>query len=185
MKYFPILLAAGLIALAACKSPSSKPTAPADLLAQAGKSPNVNAGSGKFTIQAPEGWQKWDTSLSGVRATVVIAPGNGPGFRPNINVVSESMNNHSLDDYFDQNVVNMGKYLPAFTAGEQGKKEINGMPARWLRYRQSQNGTDLEDLMYVIPKNGIAYIITGTALKGQMQEYQPQFEAIIGTFQAN
>lgn len=185
MKNVFVLLAAGLLVMGACKNPFSKQASPADLLSAAAKNPNINAGNGKFTIHEPDGWQKWDTTLSGVKATVLISPGNSQGFRPNLNVVSESMKDSSLDDYFNQNLANMSKFLPSFTAGEQGKKEVNGMPARWLRYHQSQNGTDVEDLMYIIPKNGVAYIITGTALKGQMQEYQPQFEAIIGTFQVN
>ncbi|HMH23837.1 MAG TPA: DcrB-related protein [Puia sp.] len=181
MKYHLYLLATGLLMLTACKDPSARPSTE-EMLKEAGKSPDANAGSGKFSIDAPPGWKKMDTTITGIKITFLLSPAVTNEFRPNINVVTESMRDAPPDGYFDQSIAAMGKYMQHFSAVAKGEKEIDGAKARWMRYSHNQNGFDLDVLVYFITKNGIAYIITCTVPKGQMEHFQPQFEQAVGTF---
>jgi hypothetical protein len=181
MKYSLLLLATGFLMLTACKSRNTSVSAD-DLLKQVSKSPNLNAGTDKFSIGAPAGWQKMDTSISGIKITFLLSPAKANEFRSNINVVTESMRDAPPDGYFDQSIAAMNKYMQNFSPGEKGEKVIDGSKAKWMRYTHSQSGFDLEVLVYFITKSGIAYIITCTAPKGQMEHYQAEFDEAVHSF---
>jgi hypothetical protein len=177
--------AAALLLMAACKNSGKKPSSE-DILKAVGKSPNINAGSGNFEIQPPVGWTRIDTTVSGLRATLLMAPiAAGDNFQTNVNVVSESMSNTTLDRYFDISLSNMGKFMQNFTNNGTGDKEVNGVHSKWLKYSQSPNGLGLDAICYIIPSNGIAYLITCTAPKGQLDKYQPQFDEAISSFKVH
>lgn len=146
------------------------------------KTPGMNAGVRKFSIDAPAGWQKLDTSISGVKFTFLLAPTASNGFRANINVISQSMEGSSAESYFAKNFNSMGQYVQDFSAGPKGEKDINGLPARWMQYSQTQNGHVLDGVSYLIPKDGIAYVITFAAAKGQMSKYQASLDEALRSF---
>ncbi|SFD84587.1 hypothetical protein SAMN05518672_103482 [Chitinophaga sp. CF118] len=182
MKHLCLLLTTGLFVLAACQNNTKSPKTEQEAFEQAAKSPGINAGAEKFTVTTPEGWQRLDTALNDVKATFLFAPASRDGFRSNINVVTESMRGASLDEYFEKNVAVMGQYMQNFSAGTKSEKEINGGKVKILEYSHSQNGLDMDVTMAVIPKNGIAYVITVTAPKGQRAKYQQQFEEVVKSF---
>jgi len=174
-------IAASLLILAACKD--NRKTSSDDMLKEVAKSQTMNAGTGNFDIETPSGWQRIDTTISGIRATLLLAPlAPGAAAQTNINVVSESMNNASLDNYFDLNVTNMGKFMQKFSSSGKGEKEINGIKSKWIQYSQNSNGLNLDAICYIIPSNGIAYVITCTASKGQFDQYRSRFDEVVGSF---
>jgi hypothetical protein len=182
-------LAAGLLLLAACQNSNKPASADAlkagdsDAVKKITQSPTMNAGTGNFDIETPSGWKRIDTTISGIKATLLMAPlATGAGIQTNINVVSESMNNTSLDSYFDLNVSNMGKFMQNFSIAGKGEKEVNGTRSKWIQYSHNPNGSGLEAICYIIPGNGIAYVITCTAAKGQLEQYKPQIEEVLGSF---
>jgi len=182
MKNFSYLLGACLLLSAtACQLNTKKPTTE-EIIKEAAKSPGANAGANKFSIDAPSGWQKYDTSLNGLKTTLLIAPAGEGQFHPNINVMSESMRGTSIESYFDQNLSVMGKYMQGFVSGEKGEKEIAGVKAKWLVYSQAPNGLNLDAVFYAVPKNGIAYIITCTAPKGDLEKYRAKFDEALNSF---
>ena len=71
------------------------------------------------------------------------------------------------------------------SALEDGRVLIGGRPARWLHYSQSPGGIALEDICYIVPDKGIAYIITCSALKGQLLHYRSPFEQAILSFKVH
>jgi hypothetical protein len=177
-KYLPLLL----LVLAACQNSPKTPKTANEVLEEVGKNPGMNAGTGKFDVTVPEGWHRLDTSLNGVNATFLFAPSANNGFRTNINVVSESMHGTSLDEYFKKNVSMMSQYMQKFTEGAKTEKDINGTKVKFLEYSHSQNGLDMDVTMALIPKNGVAYVITVTAPKGERAKYEQQFEAVVKSF---
>jgi hypothetical protein len=164
-------------------NPTASPSATEEqLLKQASSSPGINAGVGNFEIQTPAGWQRRDTSLNGILATLLLNASSDPGFRTNVNVVSESMHNFTLDDYAGQTLVNMSKYLQGFMLVGRGERVIGGIHARWIEYTQRPGGYALANICYIIPYKGIAYIITCSSLQSQLEQNRPAFDQAVNSF---
>lgn len=180
MKYFSLLIVAGVLLFSACKNGKNAPKTTKELLEQA--VPNMNAGAGKFTIEAPNGWRRVDTAMNGIKTTLVLAPEVTDGFRSNINVISENMGSHSLQTYFDNAVGTMEKYLEKFTVSDKGDKDINGVPSKWVKYTSVQGGKNMAAILYLVPKNGVVYGITGITKAGEGDKYFAVFEQAASTF---
>ena len=182
MKNLSFLLLAGLLTMTACQSNGKKKPSAEELMEKASKNPGANAGSSKFEISAPAGWEKKDTLMNGIQITYMLSPMAEGNFRANINIVTQSMGDKTPDSYFDLNLSQMGKYLQNYSAGKNGEKQINGLPAKWMTYSHTMTGNDIEVLAYIVPKDGIAYIISCSAPKGTLNKYQASFDESVGSF---
>ncbi|MCF6406344.1 hypothetical protein L3C95_25840 [Chitinophaga filiformis] len=180
MKYFSLLTIAGVLLFSACKNGSNAPKTAKEILEEA--APNMNAGAGKFAIDAPAGWKRIDTTLNGVKSTILLAPEETDGFRTNINVVSENIGKDSLQAYFDKTVSSMERYLEKFAVADKGDKDINGIASKWVKYTAVQGGKQVAAVLYIVPKNGIAYGITGITKAGEGNKYFAVFEQTASTF---
>lgn len=152
------------------------------LLQQAGNTPGINAGNGKFTIKTPPGWKRVDTLLGTIRAVIMDTSSIHPTFRTNINIVSDSLRGLSEDKYLDATLRNMTVYVPQFKLVGKGERQIAGRSARWIHYSQSRGGTDIENICYIIADKGVAYIVTCSALKGQLIKNYQAFERTVRSF---
>lgn len=180
MKYFSFLIVAGAVFISACRNGSNSPKSARDLMELA--APNMNAGADKFVIESPAEWRRVDTALNGVKTTILLSDKVTDGFRSNVNIVTERMENSSLQEYFDNTVNGLAHYVEKFTVIDQGDKEINGNPSKWLKYTAVQGGRNVAAILYVIPQNGIAYGITGICnATGQAKDF-PLFEQAVSTF---
>jgi len=174
---FSILLTAG------CKQKKT-PVTPEEIEKAIRKNPNLNAGSGGFSINAPNGWDKSDTSLMGMKATVIFSPPEGTSdeFRENINIVTEKIGNKTAEEYLDLSRVNMKSMLTELKEIDNGTKEINGHTASWMRYSHSYMGYPLEVKVYILIADEIAYVISCTCKKGEMENWEKQFDDCVATF---
>ena len=163
-------------------SPAAKPSTDEALLKAASHSPGINAGTGKFDINTPAGWQRKDTIFGGISAVMLSTPSSDPTFRTNINVVSDSMQNLSIDDYEQQTILNLAKYVRQFVLTGKGEVVIGGIPARWIQYSQRPIGFDLSNICYLVPNKGIVYIITCSSLQSQMEQNRPPFDQAVLSF---
>jgi hypothetical protein len=153
-----------------------------ELLRKADSTPGINEGAGNFDIRTPTGWQRTDTLMGNIKAVLLSTPSPSIRFRTNINVVSESMHGLTLDQYEQLTINNMAKYIQHFALIGQGERAIGDLHARWLHYSQSPDGLDLENICYIIPDKGVAYIITCSALKGHLLQNHTAFEQTITSF---
>ena len=183
MKY--LLLAGGLLVMAACQNKAPKPSTPEEVIEQASKAPGMNAGAEKFTLSTPQGWERLDTLMNGAKITFLFAPTLANGFRPNINVVTEDMRGTDIDAYFKKNISVMSQYMQNFVQGKITEKDVNGVKVKYLDYSHSQNGLDMDVTMALLPINGIAYVVTVTTQKGERAKYESQFNEVIGSFKAS
>ncbi|HEY6902547.1 MAG TPA: DcrB-related protein [Puia sp.] len=182
MNKYVIGFLAGLLLFTACKNPSKKPTVD-EVLKQAEKAPGLNAGTGNFDIQAPAGWSRTDTSFSNLKATLLMSPDTSRIFRVNVNVVTESMRGSSMDKYFDDNLTALSNYMPQFGLVGKGEKDIAGLKSKYIHYYgQSPKGQALEQVLYIISSKGIAYLITCTSMKGDLEKNQPSFDQALNSF---
>lgn len=155
------------------------------LLQQAGNMPGINAGAGRFTISIPRGWQRVDTVVGNVRAVILDTLSARSTFKTNINVVSDSLRGLSPENYLAATISNMGVYIPRFVLIGKGERQVGGRAAQWIHYSQDRSGTEIENICYIIPDNGIAFIITCSALKGRLVQNYPAFERSIRSFTIN
>ncbi|HLZ88467.1 MAG TPA: PsbP-related protein [Puia sp.] len=184
MKKNLLFCLAGLLLLSACNLGNKKPTN-SEIIKKAAGMPGVNAGSGNFDIDAPSGWTRIDTSISGLKATLLMSSDASKGFRSNVNVITQAMQGMSDDSYFDANVVGLRSNLAQFQTIDKGQKQVNGMNARWIHYSGLNNGMMLEQMLYIIPSGGVAYLITCTSLQGQMAKDQSNFDVAVNSFKVH
>lgn len=180
MKYFSLLIVAGVLLFSACKNGNNPPKTAKELLEQA--APNMNKGAGKFTIETPQGWRRVDTTFNGIKAVMAFAPDVVDGFRPSLNVLSENIGNNSLEQYLDKNVATMQQYMSNFKLLDKGEKDINGNPSKWLKYTAMSAKGEIGAVLYMISQKGIVYNITGVAKMGGGDKYFTAFENAISTF---
>lgn len=174
------LLLAAAVLLTACHT-SPKNSDYKEALKAVAAAPGMNGGAGRYGLKAIPGWTKKDTSMSGVRFTAVICDTTVGGFRPNVNVVTQTVS-VSLDDCFTQSVEGMQHYLHDFKVIGKGSGTLAGQETRWLRYSSSVNGKNTEGKLICLVSGGIAYAVTCTGGYGLYDESADDFDAIVKTF---
>ena len=184
MKYFYLLLAAGVFILAGCKNKAPKTAE--QILEAGGNNPAMNAGAGKFSFTTPEGWRRVDTVMQNVKFTFLFAPvENNSTFHSNININTEDMQGLSLDDYFKKNVAEMGRFMQNFVAGTVSARATNGNKLKIQEYTHTMNGVNMDVTMAIIPKGGIAYLVTITTPEGQRARYQKEYDQVVNSFRVS
>ncbi len=180
---FYIILSFSILLTTGCKQRKT-PVTPEEIEKAIRKNPNLNAGSGGFSINAPNGWEKTDTSVMGMRATIIFSPVESisDDFRENVNVITEKTGNKTAEEYLQLSKVNMKNMLTDMKELDYGTKEINGHNANWMRYSHSYMGYPLEVKVYVIIEDKIAYVLTCTCKKGELENWEKQFDDCVATF---
>ena len=186
MKRYVHLSFAGLLLFAACQNRTDKKPSVEEVMKAAAATPGANAGAGKFDISAPAGWQRIDTTLSGMKMTAILSPDTSKHFRANVNVVTSSTNGLSLEKYFDANVDGIRNSLPQFNLIEKGERIFGELPGKWLHFTgQNADAIPLEQKLYVITNGGIAYIITCTSVKGQLAKDETNFNPVLNSIKVH
>jgi hypothetical protein len=152
------------------------------LMQRANNTPGINAGAGHFEITVPPGWRRVDTLVGKIRAVILDTASTFAGFRTNVSIVSDSLRARSIDDYLGGTIAGMAQYIPQFSLIGKGERVLGGRSARWLHYSQNPDGTQLENICYLIPDKGIVYILTCSALKGRLVGSRPAFEEVVTGF---
>ena len=149
--------------------------------------PGLNAGTGTFSISAPEGWTQKDTSISGAKLTTISSPSDGSmdKFRENVNVTTENAHGYDLSAYVDANRSTMEKQISSINFVDQGDAKIGDQPAKWIVYGFNYSGYDLKNTAYFVVKNDIGYVITCTALKSTFDRFQTGFKTCVNSFKVN
>ncbi|HNU88629.1 MAG TPA: hypothetical protein PKJ94_10075 [Ferruginibacter sp.] len=170
-----------------CKSKSQKNNDTVDLKEMAKKYPGINKGAGTYDISAPEGWDKKDTTMSGVKFTAIISPPDGANdiFRENINVVTENAKDLNLDEYEKANRLTMKGQMTGMNIIKDGETVIGNMPAKWIFYSFDYSGYPLKNTVYFLVKNRIGYTITCSALSSDFDKFQAAFKTSVNSFTIN
>jgi hypothetical protein len=152
------------------------------LLQKANDMPGINAGGGRFEISVPQGWRRIDTLMGNIRVVVLDTPSTFAGFRTNLSIVSDSLRGKSVDDYLRGTISSNALFIPQFSLIGKGERTFGSRSARWLHYSQNRDGTQLEEISYLIPDKGIVYILTCATLKGRLLVSRPAFEQAVTSF---
>lgn len=171
-----------ILILTACNQ-SGKKTSDinSDADTDAGKNGSMSIGS--YSIDAPAGWDKSDTTVMGFKTVVLMSPLQpGDHFRENVNVVTEKAPELTLESYFDLNKSNMGKMLSEYQTLGEGDVSIGGLRAKWLQYAHNYMGTPIKAKSFLVIHNGQAYIITCSALDSEYDKYENEFHQAVNSF---
>jgi hypothetical protein len=152
------------------------------LMQRANNTPGINAGAGHFQIGVPPGWRRVDTVVGNIRAVILDTPSTFAGFRINVSIVSDSLRARSIDDYLGGTITGMAQYIPQFSLIGKGERTFGARSSRWLHYTQNRDGTQLEDICYLIPDKGIVYLLTCSTLKGRLLGSYHAFEQAVTSF---
>ena len=150
-------------------------------------SPNVNAGTGTFSIEAPAGWTKTDTTMMGFQTVMMMSEQEGPGdnFRENINVVTEKTGSTSFSNYMDMTEKNIAKMLTNYKEKDIRDITVDGVPAKEIQYSHTMQGYNFDVNAVILIKNGIAYVITASVEEGKMRKWQSDIDKTIASFHVN
>lgn len=167
-----------LLCITSCKNSGN------DKKNETANSPGINTGTGRFDIAAPEGWTKTDTVAMGMQTILLLSPLEdvNDNFRENVNVVTEKVGTMSLEKYVDLSKEGLAQMLNNYSERGSGKTTISGEPAEWIDYSHSMNMYEIDGRAYLMIKDGIAYIITATAMRGMQNKWQSVFEEAINSF---
>lgn len=182
MKPIYLLFAAATLFSIACNDkPKDSSASAAELLKDVPKE-NLNAASENFTITTPEGWTTERETMEGVKYYFLYAPEVAGHARTNMNVLSEDMRGASLETYLDQSMEMLPQAIPTAKVQEGGDIEIDGIKSHWYMYTmEPQAGHKAAAMAYVVPKDGVAYVITGVTQESDLPQHRATFDATAKT----
>jgi hypothetical protein len=142
------------------------------------------ASPGRYSIEAPEGWIKIDTTIRGMRTTVVkpLSAGDDDRFTVNANILSDNAGSGKLDYYIERNLEAMQNSLDEFKKISEENVVINNIKFKRIRYTFNYYGNGIEALAYIAVYKGKYFIITCSALEGTMSFWEKDFEKIAHSF---
>jgi hypothetical protein len=145
-----------------------------------------DAGTGSYSITAPQGWTKTDTILMGRSFTILKSPTDSTDtFMENMNVVSEKVGDIDQDKYVDKNIADLQKQLTSLEMEKTTERTINGNKFSFLKFSHVYNSRPMQGECYITIKKGVAYVITCSTDGGEMSKWEPSFEEAIKTFKAD
>lgn len=184
-----VMVAAVVLVATACQQKSKKDTAAIekDLKEIVENTPGINAGTGTYSIEAINGWQKTDTVFGGMRTTLIRSRQEdaSDNFLENITIATEKVGSGGVEKYFDDNITGMKAQLPGFNKIKDDEITINNERAHHMVYTHSYTGTPIDVEAYFFVKNGIGYVVSCSVEKGKLAQWKPSLDKMVNTFVIN
>jgi hypothetical protein len=166
----------------ASSSTSSPPTASASGV-PAGFATYTNP-SPAFTIVYPQEWSA-STTVSGA-VVVFLAPASDASdqFRENVNVLRQTVNTGmTLERYTSLSLASVGQVVQNFNQLNLSTTTLSGMPAQRIEYTGDVNGKNYHFFAEWIVTGTDAWVLTYTAEENAYQQYLPDAQTTITSFQ--
>lgn len=177
-KIISLLAAAAMLTIVSCGNNQNKANSSFENIkvAKTVKAANIDA----FTIAVPTGWTRKIDSITVGKQLFLMAPASD-GFSPNLNVLQEDMQGRDMDAYVQYNLEHMGPVSPQSI--QQSDIDVNGTKGKLLKFKVNFRNRDLMVGTYIIPnKNGIAFVVTTTALVSQYPALAAIFDKTVHSF---
>jgi hypothetical protein len=187
-KLFYFLIAIAFISIAGCKNSNNEKIKDKEKTEVPERKPaDGNKSTGGFSIDAPDGWTKTDTTSMGYRTLMMMSEVEGPEdiFRENINVVTEKTGGMSFENYMSLTDQNFNKMLTNYKEYERKDIKVDGVPAKSIDYSHSMGVYNLDVNAVLFIKDGTAYVITSSAEKGKIGKWRKEIDATVASFHTN
>jgi hypothetical protein len=133
----------------------------------------------KFSIALPGGWRHLVKETQGFKILFLMSP-PVDGFSPNVNVLTEDTHGASMEEYMTASDDNMKS--GGMIKDGSGVFESDGTQGRYTTSTMNYQGHSIALKSYVFIKNGLAYVLTGSCLVSQENNFRPIFDQIVTTF---
>lgn len=167
-----------LLALNSCNSQSNYKKVADEIATIAQEPTNMNTGKEKYILDVPEGWTTKHKNAYGVDMYFLLAPKTKEDPNTNINVVTESMQNLSFDNYKTGMMESIKNSIPSASILAQGDMSADGIKGGWYSYTMESHEIKATLVSYIFPKNGIAYIITAGTQDKDAVRYRNTFDLV-------
>ncbi|MDO6429783.1 hypothetical protein Q4E93_04265 [Flavitalea sp. BT771] len=166
------------IVWAACDFRSKYHKAADEMAAKLPESTNMNVGKQNYSLYIPKGWTTEHRSAYGIDYYYLLAPKTEEDRNTSINVITEFMQNLSLEVFKTKAIESVKRGIPSASNFEEGGLTANGLQGAWYSYTMEPQGIKAALVSYIFPKDGIAYTITaGTEVKDPSR-YRSLFDSI-------
>lgn len=136
-----------------------------------------------YTIQFPDGWEVQEDYSEAEMVGISPAEGDDDKFLENVTVMTEYLpEDMTFDEYVQINIDSCGSLSDSPEEVMSGKTDIGGMGAKWIKYPYGFGEDKIMMIMYVVERNGKAYMINGAAKYGNFDNYKAIFEKTAETF---
>ncbi|PIE24751.1 MAG: hypothetical protein CSA62_02650 [Planctomycetota bacterium] len=183
--YRLLLIPICLLSLNACgpKTPSSDPASPSSFKDDGKRHINEHEG---YSIQIPDTWVREQRSGSSV---VLKAPEPGMnGFADELSVIvshlpAASAMAPSLLDLFVVKAKQSAKRQHSADIDKEGRLQIAGQPAAWIRYQSDKEGARLTHQTWIVPKADKCFLVQAVAMSENFNATLPVFEKAVQSLQ--
>ena len=171
-----------LVILIACDARSKHKKAADEIAVKMTGTKGLNVGKQNYHLYIPDGWTTEHRSAYGIDYYFLFAPKTIEDPNTSINVMTEFMQNLSLEDYRIKAIQSVKGAIPSASNFAQGELNANGLKCAWYSYTMEPQGIRAALVSYIFQKNGIAYQLTaGTAIKDAAR-YRSLFDSVARSF---
>lgn len=167
-----------LVVTAACNNKSNYRKAAEEIVANVPPTANMNVGKLNYTVYIPTGWTTTHQTFSGIDYYFLSAPKTIDDPNTNINVITEYMQNLSLDEFKAKTIESVKRAIPSASILAEGDIEANGLKGSWYSYSMEPRNIKATLISYIFPKNGVAYIITAGTQTKDAARYRSTFDSV-------
>lgn len=166
------------IILVDCDTKSKYHKAADEIAAKMPESTNMNVGKQNYSLYIPKGWTTEHRSAYGMDYYYLLAPKTEEDPNTSINVITEFMQNLSLEEFKAKTIESVKRAIPSVSNFAQGGLTANGLQGAWYSYTMKPQGIKAALVCYIFPKDGVAYTITaGTEIKDPLR-YRSLFDSV-------
>ena len=142
----------------------------------------MNVGKQNYHLYIPEGWTTEHRTAYGVDYYYLLAPKTAEDPNTSINVITEDMQNLSLDEFRDKTIESVKGAIPSASNFTEGGLIANGLAGKWYSYTMEPQGIKATLVCYIFPKEGIAYSITAGTQTKNVSHYRTLFDSVARSF---
>ena len=136
-------------------------------------------GNYKFIVHLPIDWTRKDTTVQGLKVTLIQKKKEDDNFAPNINILDEFIGNRDPVDYVKSSKKYLVDNMPGIKILENGEIDSANVKGIWYSYSKFKNGKTRDLTMYCVVLNGVAFNFTCAVNQGGLIKYRPIFEQIV------
>ncbi|MEI3796506.1 MULTISPECIES: hypothetical protein [unclassified Chitinophaga] len=179
IRTIPIFL---LVVITACTYKSNYRKAAEDVFEQIPDTKNLNAGKQEYRLDVPVGWTTRHQMVYGIDYYFLSAPKTAADPNTNINVITERMQNLSLEVYVKKAIEQIKLSIPSAVILDEGIIETDSLKGAWYKYNMEPQGIKATLVSYIFPKDDVAYIITAGTQTKDADRYRNTFDRVARSF---
>jgi hypothetical protein len=162
-----------------CITKSRYQKAADEIAAKMPPSHNMNVGKEKYNLYVPTGWTTKHQTAYGMDFYYLLAPKTADNPNTNINVMTEYMQNLSLQEYLQKGIESVVQGIPSSQILGRGTITTNdSLPGAWYTYSMEPEEIPSTLVSYIFPKNGVAYVVTAGTQTKDFGHYRSLFDSV-------